>query len=86
MITPTIVVTQDYLNDVIKFNPDKRFLDVSLLKTTDNSSIIQRDLASYLLVTVGSTENNIYGITMFTTLHNRNRMSEVVNTTFTELS
>jgi hypothetical protein len=83
--SPTIVFTDAYLNDPIKFVQDPRFAPETALRELPSQSLALRDEFGYLQINLNTTEPQNYPVRMITTVLNRYDFKKVVNTTFTQL-
>jgi hypothetical protein len=62
---PTFIYTTSYLNDPIEFPPDPRFLPISAVIQLNAYNIISRDLASFNIVELNTTDAEWYATQMY---------------------
>lgn len=82
---PAVLYTNEYLNDPIKFNVDQRFIPETVLKQFDSISVVERDNADFIEISVGSPSASIYPVYMMSSVYNQDDYNRIIDKTFKQL-
>jgi hypothetical protein len=85
VIRPEILITNSYLNKVIEFIPDERFLEASLVHPSAAGTELRRDISDYVVVTLDNPDPEIFKVEMTTRTFDRSQLPVIIDTTFSEL-
>ena len=81
---PTVIFTNAYLNDPIKFTPDVRILPETLARQLQQEASVMRDFADFMEINLSSAVPQLYPIAMYSTRYYRADVGRIVKSAFTQ--
>lgn len=74
----TLLYTDGYANGPIEYESDSRFIPLSVTKTVDEASDVERDTSSFLSVNGRDLRTQIHMISIETPVWDKSKFSEVI--------
>jgi hypothetical protein len=81
---PTVVFTQAYLDDPIRFTPDVRILPETLARQLQQTTSVVRDFADFVEINLSSAIPQLYPVPMHSIIYRRSDINRHIDMSFTQ--